>query len=361
MTTYLGLDVHAKKTVFMAQDEDGKMLYRGDIMTSRKGFEELFRKLGGELGIKVGLESGTQAFWASEELADLGFQPYVINAGEVRAKSRRPNQKSDSRDAFDICDGLRRDLYVSRIYVPSKKVRRLRKLIQQRRFYVRGMTANVSSTKSIFRGEGIRANDTLGTAVAWKEFISGCPDPFFRKLVKMHFRIWKQLSEEVRRLDKQVKELAIKCFGGVYDRMQTIPGVGPVVAATFLSVIADPARFEQSGQVISYLGLSPSTWDSGDRVRHGPITKRGSSEGRSMLVESAQQSCRPAHPLHPYFTRVMAKHNYNKAMVCVAQRLARIMWRMWIEGEDFNVEKLNIVPIKHEKKVKKHWKIAKAG
>ncbi len=360
MTTYLGLDVHAKKTVFVAQDEEGKVLCRGDVMTGRKGFEELLEKLGGEIGVKVGLESGTQAFWASEVLAGLGFQPYVINAAEVRAKSRRPSQKSDGRDAFDICDGLRRDLYVSRIYVPSKRVRRLRKLVQQRRFYVRGMTANVSSTKSIFRGEGIKADHSLTTVAAWKEFIAACPDPFFRKLVKMHFRVWKQLSEEVGRLDKQIKTLTIECFGDTYKRMQTVPGVGPVVAATFLSVIADPERFENSGQVVSYLGLSPSTWDSGDRVRHGRITKRGSSEGRSMLVEAAQKSCRLTHPLYPYYARVMAKQNYNKAMVCVAQRLARIMWRMWLTGEDFDVGELNVSPAKRERRVKYRWQIDKA-
>ncbi len=361
MTTYLGLDVHAKKTVFLAQDEGGQVVSRGDITTSRKGFEELLRKLGGEMGIKTGLESGAQAFWASEELSGLGFQPYVINAAEVRAKSRRPTQKSDSRDAFEICDGLRRDLYVSRIYVPSKKVRTLRKLIQQRRFFVRGMTANVNSTKSIFRGEGIKATDTLGTALAWKSFIDGCCDPFFRKLVKMHFRVWKQLADEVRRLEKQIKDLVVHCFGGLYQRMQTIPGVGPVVASTFLSVIADPDRFDESGQVVSYLGLSPSTWDSGDRVVHGRITKRGSSEGRSMLVEAAQQANRPTHPLHPYFARMMSKHGYKKAVVCVAQRLARIMWRMWIQGEDFDVGKLNVAPVNRERKVKYHWEIKKTG
>ncbi len=360
MTTYLGLDVHSRRTVFVAQEEDGKIIARGDVATDRAGFEELLGRLGGELGIKTGLESGAQSFWVSEQLSELGFHPYVINAAEVRAKSLRPNQKSDGRDALEICDGLRRDLYVSRVYVPGRSVRRLRSLLGRRRFFIRQMTSQVNSAKALLRGEGVRVSFRLNTASGWKRALESCPDSFQRDLLRMHFRTWRQVSEEVARLNKKIEKEAGAHFADAYPLLQTVPGVGPVTAATFLSVIADAGRFERSGQAVSYLGLCPSSWDSGDRVVHGRITKRGSSEARSMLVEAAHHAGRPTHPLNPYFARVAARQGYKKAVVCVAQRLCRVMWRMMLDGEEFDAGKLNVTPTSKVKTRKYYWKIKEA-
>jgi len=54
-------------------------------------------------GTKVALESGTVAFFVARQLAALGLEPVVVDAAEVRAKATRPNQKSDRRDARELC------------------------------------------------------------------------------------------------------------------------------------------------------------------------------------------------------------------------------------------------------------------
>jgi hypothetical protein len=59
-------------------------------------------------------------------LTTLGFAPRGVDAYEVRLKADRPTQKSDRRDAFELCDGLRRDIYRTVIHVPPRPVARLR-------------------------------------------------------------------------------------------------------------------------------------------------------------------------------------------------------------------------------------------
>jgi len=59
----------------------------------------------------VALESGTVAFFVARQLQGQGQAPVVIDAHEVRLKAHRPTQKSDRRDAHELCEGLRRDIY----------------------------------------------------------------------------------------------------------------------------------------------------------------------------------------------------------------------------------------------------------
>jgi len=88
MTLYIGLDVHGKQTVYVAQDEAGKVTAQGKVATSAEGFCELVKGLEAPKGTKIGLETGAQAMWVSRLLSGLGTQPVAIDAREVRQKAR---------------------------------------------------------------------------------------------------------------------------------------------------------------------------------------------------------------------------------------------------------------------------------
>jgi transposase len=360
MTFYIGLDVHAKRTVYVVQNEEGRVTARGSVVTGGEGFEEIVVKAGSEVGTKVGLESGAQSFWASEVFASMGMCPYVIDAREVRVKSRRPNQKSDSRDAFEICDGLRRGIYTTIVYVPSPEVRELRSVVYRRRHFVRLMTGQVSAAKSVLRSVGVRAVGSLTTLCAWERLLGGLDDSRLRSRVGAHFEVWNTARKQVKFFEDEMSH-ALAPFQEDYDRLMTIPGVGKITSATYIAVIAAPERFSKSGEVVSYLGLCPSSWDSGDRVIHGPITRRGNGECRTVLVEAAHHAGTPRHPLNPYFTRVASRQGYKKAVVFIASRLARIMYRMWLNGEEFDVRRLNVVAERRERKKVYHYRLRREG
>jgi transposase len=125
-------------------------------------------------------------------------------------------------------------------------------------------------------------------------------------------------------------------------RLETVPGVGPIVALTAIAVFADVSRFGSAKHAASYSGLVPSTFQSGDRDTHGHITKRGSAELRTMLCEAAHQARRATHPLHPHFTRLCARRGYKLAVVAVAHRLCRILFAMLRDGSDFDVQRIGV-------------------
>ncbi|TMA72680.1 MAG: IS110 family transposase [Deltaproteobacteria bacterium] len=85
------------------------------------------------------------------------------------------------------------------------------------------------------------------------------------------------------------------------------PRRGPDRGLTLIAALADVTRFPSAKHVASYAGLIPSTHQSGDRDRHGRITKRGAPELRAMLCEPAQHARRPTHPLNPYFAKLCVR------------------------------------------------------
>jgi Transposase and inactivated derivatives len=213
----------------------------------------------------------------------------IIDAREVRAKARRPNQKSDSRDAYEICDGLRRGIYSSSVHVPEAGIEKLRQILSRRRHFIRIKISQVNAAKHQLRAVGLgNLSRTLTTAEAWSKLLD---HPALRPLKSMlshHADIWRLADEKVDIFNAEL-EKAIEPYRTAIERLQSVPGVGPITAATFVAVVADPKRFQSSAHLASYAGLVPSTYDSGGRERHGRITRRGSAELRTMLVEAAQQ------------------------------------------------------------------------
>jgi transposase len=106
MKSYVGMDVHSKSSVFVIQNEHGEEMGRGEVPTSVEGFRLLRRRYGLRASTLVGLESGTMAFFAARRLGELGLSPVVVDAREVRMKAHRPRQKSDTRDAVELCEGV---------------------------------------------------------------------------------------------------------------------------------------------------------------------------------------------------------------------------------------------------------------
>lgn len=299
MEIYVGLDMHSKETVFCIQDRAGGVLGEDRIATTAKGLADMIKRYKIPSGTRVALETGTQCHWAAEVLFQLGMEPVVVDAGEVRQKARRRGQKSDKRDAFEICDGLRRDQWTKIVWLPPTQIRKLREALSRRRHFVSACTREINSARFVLRSHGLTTTGIrLQNEQGWQRMIKLYPD--HQEYLTMHFQMWKTASQTVEQLNRQV-ELALAPFAQVAELLQSCFGVGPIASASFIAAIGKPERFACSNQVISYLGLAPSTHDTGDRQCHGHITHAGPTWARSALVECAHQARRVKHCITPAF------------------------------------------------------------
>ena len=120
----------------------------------------------------------------------------------------------------------------------------------------------------------------------------------------------------------------------VVQRLQSVPGVGPMVALTFRAFVDDVTRFGSAGQVSAAIGLVPREDSSAERRHRGHITKAGPRELRSLLVQAAW-ACWRSHAqweLRAWVERLAGRRGRRIAVVALARRLSRILFALWRDG-----------------------------
>jgi transposase len=97
-----------------------------------------------------------------------------------------------------------------------------------------------------------------------------------------------QCTLRLQRLTEQIRQLLPQWrLFPVVQALQSLRGVSLIVAVTTVAEIGDFKRFHNPEELMGFLGLVPSDYSSGEKVKHGSITKAGNSHVRRMLVEAA--------------------------------------------------------------------------
>ena len=117
--------------------------------------------------------------------------------------------------------------------------------------------------------------------------------------------------------------------------LMSIPGIDYTVAQTCLAAIGDVSRFPNGKKVAAYLGLNPSTRQSGAHCYHGPITKQGNAHARWLLVQASQHLGQYRGPLGQTFCKIAKRKNRKVAVEAGARKLAVMVWHVLTSGEPF--------------------------
>ncbi len=118
----------------------------------------------------------------------------------------------------------------------------------------------------------------------------------------------------------------------------TAPGVGVLVALTYVSVVDRPERFAKSSSVGAYIGLTPRRYQSGEEDYTGHISRCGDKLLRTYLYEAAGIILHRVSrwsALKAWGTRLAKRTGTKKATVAVARKLSVILHRMLRDGSEF--------------------------
>jgi transposase len=162
-----------------------------------------------------------------------------------------------------------------------------------------------------------------------------------RALTEPLAKVLELLTPEIARAETKLEQLC--ATEPVIRRLGTVPGVGLIVAAAFVSVIDEAKRFRRAHEVEAYLGLVPSENTSVHR-RLGSITKQGNSYMRALLIQAAHGVFRRStdDPLKRWGEAVEQRRGKHIALVAVARRLVGILWAMWRDGTLYSPTKLGL-------------------
>ena len=157
-----------------------------------------------------------------------------------------------------------------------------------------------------------------------------------KEIIMPSLKLYLVTTEQLALLTKQVEMMAKK--DPVCKRLMTVPGVGPVVSLSFATAVDNPERFKSPNDVGAYFGLTPRQFQSGESNHTVGVSKRGDTMVRQHLVTAATvllSSNIKWCPLKSWGVRLASRRGMFKARIAVARKLAIIMHKMWITGQDF--------------------------
>jgi transposase len=327
---YVGLDVHKRVVEACFVDQAGKVVHRERFALAGRVLETFATKVL-RRGDRVALEATTNCWAVADAIAPHVAEVVVSNPMATKAIAQA-KVKTDKVDAHVLAQLLRCD-FLPAVWQPDEATRRLRELTGRRSALVGQRTAMRNRIHSVLAMRLTEAPTRLFSpaGLAWLAAVE--LDDQGRLLVDSDLRQLEFLQKEIDLLDA---ELAKRGYASdAVKLLMTLPGVDVTTAEAILAAWGDVSRFCDGDHAASYLGLAPATKQSAARCHHGPITKRGNSQARWMLVEAAQHLDKHPGPLGCSFRRLLRKKNRNVAVVAGARKLAAIAWQMLARNEPY--------------------------
>ena len=330
--TTLGVDL--AKNIFQIHgvDENGKAVLRRKL--SRSKLVEFISALPPCL---IGVEAcGSSHYWVRQ------FKKYGHTVKSIPPQYVKPfvkTNKNDANDAEAICEAVQRPSmhFVSEKSITQQDIQCMHR-IRQRLIGVRTALSNeirgLLSEYGIIMPKGIKNLKTkLPEIIEIENELTILGRGMFSELYLEFLDIEKRVEYFTDKIE-QVFKASEAC-----QRLAKIEGVGPLTATAAIATISDPRAFKNGRQCAAWVGLVPRQNSSGGKTTLLGISKRGDNYFRCLLIHGGRAVVKTAKNKTDKRSLWIAEkektRGKNKAAVAVANKNARIIWKMLMTGEEY--------------------------
>lgn len=337
---HVGIDVH-KKSFHTAFYGNNGLLESFVCSSELGGFIRQLKPFQAQI-VQVAYEAGPTGFELARMLEEAGFTALVVAPSRV-ARPVTYGAKTDRLDCIRLAEYSARGM-LKGIAIPSGEQEAQRSLIRRRH----NLVDSIRTAKQRIRSHllYLSVKEPAGLNHWSGQSVNGLLklplQPWAKETLKSLIRELNFLNKEKQRIEKQLRVMCSQPERAkTYECLQTIPGIGPITATTFMLELFDPGRFKKADKVASYLGLAPMVRQSGESKGRAKLRPVGQKRLRSLLIEAAWCWCRKDEQAKAKYSRVVSKTDVaQKAIVAVARDLAIILWRLSIEQRPYQVRQL---------------------
>jgi transposase len=148
-----------------------------------------------------------------------------------------------------------------------------------------------------------------------------------------------RLDEIIRSLERTIRRQAMVDDPNTLKLLQTIPGIGRVLALTLLYEVHTVERFPRVGDFLSYARLVKSQKTSAGKVMGTSGAKIGNAHLKWAYSEAAVLFLQKDPPGQRLINRLRSKHGRGKALSVLAARLGRASYFMLRNSEPFDLDR----------------------
>jgi transposase len=284
----------------------------------------------------IGMEAcGAGHYWA-RELRTLGHEVKLIAPQHVKAYVKR--NKNDGRDAEGLCEAMSRPTMQ---FVPVKTEEQqaalmlagVRQQLMTRRTQLSNAIRGYAAEFGLITAKGLDKIEPLLADIAQDESLP----PLAREMFVVYGREYARLQVELKAVDARL--MAWHRGNDDSRRLAKIPGIGPIGATALVMKAPDPRLFPSGRHFAAWIGLTPKDHSTAGKTRIGKITRAGDEMLRSVLVAGAtaviQQAKKGRGRSSPWLLALLARKSPKLAAVALANKTARIAWKLLTTGESY--------------------------
>lgn len=287
---YMGLDVH-KDTIVAAiyNKVDKTHCYNNKLINDAQGIRKLLKVIKDFSIVKVCYEAGPTGYDLKRQLDKAGVACDVIAPCLIPTTMNAKRRKNDTRDAKALAQLLSQDQLVA-INVPNLEQEAARDLMRLRESTGKKIKASKLRTGSFLLKHGLIFRDAKAWTAKHVTWMKGLKlsNPTTQYVLTTYLQQVEDSQADLTEIDKQIHLLA---GGELYQEkvkeLCAFKGIKTLTAMVIIAEIVDFRRFLSAEAFMSYLGLVPSDYSSGQSERRGSITKDGNRLARKALVETS--------------------------------------------------------------------------
>jgi transposase len=322
--TTIGLDLAKNVFHLVGCDAHGKVVKRK--MLKRR---EVFAYMANLPPCLIGTEACASAHYWGRQLTALGHEVKLIPAQHVKAFLR--GNKNDYNDALAIAEAVSRP-QMRFVEIKTEAQQDIQALHRLRERRLQERTALCNQLRGLLAEYGLvlpRGIHVLRRTLPelLEDGENGLSD-LFRRLLAQSYQQLRQLDAHIEAYSEELKRYSQ--HSDACQRLQTIPGFGPVVASAFAGHVATGESYRRGRDVAASIGLVPRQHSSGGKEVLLGISKRGDRYLRCLLIQGARAVVLRANkrddPLSRWINRLMDRRGKNRAIVALANKMARIGW-----------------------------------
>ena len=336
--TYVGLDVHDETITAAWKRPQGDLRWM-KVSHDEEGLERLQRELW-KGSVWAAYETSGVGFVPYDRLTEMGWKVSVLATTRMPKSVKGKKRKTDLEDAKQILDVLMAHgecgTELPDVWIPPVGTREDRE-VERHRLHLGQVVGRIKTRiKSLLKVHGVKCpwvEKTPWTRKyrAWVKGLSTPEGGLARSVGAVLASEWRMLEaaeSEVKEMDREMGRLCEQPnYGPAVKAMTEIKGVGALTALVFLLELGDVKRFASRQQVGCYMGLTPTSHESGQAEnRKGHITRMGPSRVRLVLNQAAWAFLRSDPYQRAWYEPLKKRAGGKKALVALMRRLGILMW-----------------------------------
>jgi transposase len=348
----VGCDLHDKSMLNkMATDRGGPTVRGwGAGVSARAAMIADLKRRAGRAGVRrivFAYEACGFGFRLHDELTAAGIEAYVLAPSRMERSAKHRRRKTDERDAQAILDRVRAYVLAGvpmpSVWVPDLVTRDDRELVRLRLAVAEDGSAVQTRIAWLLKRHGIETAPAKARTEGYERWLATLPGSGrlgagASASLESLLRQWRWLQTEVERLDTQVLALSqTPRWVRVVAALRRHKGVGVLTAMVFLTELGDLSRFSNRRQVGSFLGLTPSSFETGEGSdRKGHITRQGPARVRKVLCQAVWSRLRSVAHERLAYDRIVARNPKHKKIAVVARMRAMgvVLWHHGLAAQE---------------------------